>query len=358
MMMKIKMISLVCLSVFLLFYGCKNGEAKREIAKTVKVSTAIVHGEEKTTSFPGKVKAASEIDLAFRINGPITKINVTEGQFVRKGEVIAEMDSRDYYIQLSATEAEYKQVKSEAERIIQLYEKQSVSDNDYDKAVSGLRQVTAKYEAHKNALSDTKLIAPFDGYIQKRYFNKAEVISAGMPVFSMISTEVPEVEINIPASEYIRKEKFESFYCHFDTYPDKMFPLELISVNQKANLNQLYTVRFRLKTTNNQQMPSPGMSSMVTIKFKPESSDLVSIPLAAVFEQNGKQTVWIYNDEQKTVQARTIRMSEIPNNGTVIVSEGISPGEKVISAGVYSLIDGCEVKLLPEVSSTNIGGIL
>lgn len=357
-MLKMKMISLVCLSVFLLFYGCKNEEVKRETVKTVKVTTAVVYGEERTLSFPGKVKAASEIDLAFRISGPIAKINVTEGQFVCKGEVIAEMDSRDYNIQFSATEAEYKQIKTEAERIIQLHEKQSVSDNDYGKAVSGLKQITAKYEAHKNALSDTKLTAPFDGYIQKRYFNKAEVISAGMPVFSMISTEIPEVEINIPASEYIRRDKFDSFYSHFDIYSGKTFPLELISISQKANLNQLYAVCLRLKTMSNQQMPSPGMSTMVTIKFKPENSTLVSIPLTAVFEQNEKQTVWIYNDKQKTVQARTIRISEIPNNGTAIVSEGIASGEQVVSAGVYSLTDGCKVKLLPEVSSSNIGGIL
>jgi len=353
-----KLVSLMCLSGFILFTGCRQKEAEIDTVKTVKTVIAKICGDEKTASFPGKVKAASDIDLSFRISGPITKVNVTEGQFVRKGEVVAEMDLRDYQTQLSATEAEYKQVKAEVERIFTLHEKQSVSDNDYDKAVSGLRQITAKYNAHKDALSDTKLKAPFDGYIQKRYFNRSEVISAGMPVFSMISTEVPEVEINIPASEYIRKDKFDSFYAHFDIYSGKEFPLELISINQKANLNQLYTVRLRLNIRDKQQMPSAGMSTMVTIKFKPENTALVSIPLTAIFEQNGKLTVWIYNDKSKTVQSRPVRIAEIPNDGTAIISAGISSGEQVVSAGVYALTEGCKVKLLPEVSSTNAGGIL
>jgi RND family efflux transporter MFP subunit len=331
---------------------------QKEVIKTVKVDTAVTYGEKMTVSFPGRVKAASEIDLAFRISGPIVKINVTEGQFVRKDQALAEMDSRDYAVQLSATEAEYKQVKAEAERIILLYEKQSVSENDYDKAVSGLQQITAKYNAHQNAMSDTKLRAPFDGYIQKRYFDKNETISAGTPVFSMISAETPEVEINIPAGEFIRRDRFEAYSCYFELYPNHTFPLELISINRKANLNQLYTVRFRLKEGYTSQMPSPGMSTMVTIQFKSENTAMVSIPLTAVFEIDHKPTVWVYDEAQQKINARNIRISEILTDGRLIVSEGLKAGELVISAGVRRLSDNEKVKLLPEATTTNVGGLL
>ena len=179
-----------------------------------------------------------------------------------------------------------------------------------------------------------------------------------MPVFSMISMEIPEVEINIPASEYIRRDKFESFYSNFDLYSGKEFPLELISINQKANMNQLYTVRLRFKAADKKQMPTAGMSTMVTITFKPENSSLVSIPLTAIFEQKGQQTVWVYNSKSQTVTSRAIHIAEIPNDGTAIVSEGIAPGEQVVSAGVHALTEGCKVKLLPEVSATNVGGLL
>lgn len=344
--------------LLLITAGCRQERAQKEVIKTVKIDTAVSYGEKKTVSFPGKVKAASEVNLAFRISGPITRINVTEGQFVRKDQVLAEMDSRDYAVQLSATEAEYKQVKAEAERIIQLYEKQSISENDYDKAVSGLQQITAKYNAHQNALSDTKLRAPFDGYIQKRYFDKNETISAGMPVFSMISAETPEVEINIPAGEFIQRDQFELYSCYFELYPNHTFPLGLISINRKANLNQLYTVRLRFKEDPHSSMPSPGMSTMVTIQFKPENTTTVSIPLTAVFEIDHIPTVWVYDEEQQKINARTIRISEILTDGTLIVSEGLQAGEQVVSAGVHSLSDGEKVKLLPEATTTNVGGLL
>ena len=355
-MQKIVIMSLC--GLLLIATGCKQQKEQKEVIKTVKVDTAVTYGEKKTVSFPGKVKAASEVNLAFRISGPITKINVTEGQFVRKDQVLAEMDSRDYTVQLSATEAEYKQVKAEAERIIRLYEKQSVSENDYDKAVSGLQQVTAKYDAHQNALSDTKLRAPFEGYIQKRYFDKNETVSAGMPVFSMISAETPEVEINIPAGEFIQRDQFDSYSCYFELYPDRTFPLELLSINRKANLNQLYTVRLRFKEYPHSSMPSPGMSTMVTIQYKPENTTMVSIPLTAVFEIDHIPTVWVYDGAQQKINARSIRISEILTDGTLIVSEGLTDGEQVVSAGVHSLSDGKKVKLLPRATTTNVGGLL
>lgn len=356
--MKLKVLALICMGAFFAFTGCKQKDTTNRSIQTVKTDTVKLYGEVETTSFPGKVKAASEINLSFRISGPITKINAREGQFVRKGEVVAEMDSRDYEIQFSATEAEYRQVKAEAERIIQLHERQSISDNDYDKAVSGLQQITAKYNAHKNELADTKLTAPFDGYIQKRYFDRSEIIGAGTPVYSMISTELPEVEINIPASEFIKRRRFDSSTCSFDVFPNHTFPLELISISEKANLNQLYTVRFRLKSQNISQIPSPGMSAMVRIKYKPENTQYISVPVTSLLDTENGTMVWVYDEAAQTVSARKVSVAQILTDGTVIISDGLNAGEILVTAGVHSLSDGEKVKLLPIVPSTNVGGLL
>lgn len=358
MTMKINVFLPFLLIGVLMFAGCKHKGVKEEKIQTVKTEKATVYGEVKTVSFPGKVKAAAEINLAFRISGPITKINVREGRFVRKGEVVAEMDARDYTLQLSAAEAEYNRIKAEAGRIIQLHEKQSVPDNDFDKAVTGLRQVTAQYDAAKNALADTKLTAPFDGYIQKRYFDKAEVISAGTPVFTMISADLPEVEINISANEFINRDKFSSYNCRFDVFPGQVFPLELISVNEKANVSQLYGVRFRLTPGHVQKMPSPGMSAMVTIQYKPEENQNISIPTTAIRDAKNGTMVWVYEEVSQTVKERKVTVAQILGNGRVIISQGLEVGETVVTAGIHALSEGQQVELLPIESSTNVGGLL
>lgn len=85
-----------------------------------------------------------------------------------------------------------------------------------------------------------------------------------MPVISMVSAGAPEVEINLPAAEYIRRNRFNRYHCTFDIYPGETYPLQLISVTPKANANQLYTMRLQL-IPGKQAVPSPGMNAMVTI---------------------------------------------------------------------------------------------
>ena len=82
-----------------------------------------------------------------------------------KGQLLAELDPRDYQLQYNATRAEYSQVKGESDRVIELYRRGSVSVNEYDKAVAAKKRITALYNVHRNALNDTRLKAPFDGYI-------------------------------------------------------------------------------------------------------------------------------------------------------------------------------------------------
>jgi RND family efflux transporter MFP subunit len=344
-------------SLMLSALACTHRKTVPKAIRTIRADTVRIYGEQPGVTFPGKVKAATDVDLSFRISGPVAKVYVKEGHHVRKGQVLAEIDSRDYVLQLEAAEAEYRQIKAETERIIALYRNDGVTPNDYDRAVYGLKQITAKYEAHRNALADVKLCAPFDGYVQKCFFEANETVSAGTPVVSMIGTGIPEVEINIPSSDFVRRDRFDSFTCTVDIFPGREFPLELTGITRKANLNQLYVVRLKIKS-NDPPLPAPGMATMVRIQYKPGSATLLVIPGNAVFESNSIPHVWIYDSGTHTVSAKGIKIQKMRRNGQAIVSEGLSEGEIVVSAGVHSLKEGERVNVLPPASSTNMGGLL
>lgn len=325
---------------------------KITLVKTTKVQPWTAH---QPSPYPGKIKAAADVKLAFRVAGPIHRFLVEEGQFVKKGQLIAEIDPRDYQIQLAATQAEYEQIKAEAERVIELHNRNSVATNDYDKAVSGLNRIKAKLNAHQNALNDTKLRAPFDGYIQEQFFDAHETVSAGLPVVSLINTSWYEVEIDLPASDYVRQDQFESFLCEADVYPGKQFPLELLEMTQKSNLNQLYKVRLKLDKQPDLQLAA-GMSVNVTIGFRQSDNNLVTIPVAAIFCQGEQPLVYIYQDG--TIEQRTIHISEIMKDGTAIIEGAVKAGETIVTAGVHTLKNGQKVELLKPVSKTNVGGLL
>ena len=177
-----------------LLASCNSSTKDAREYQTVKIDTVTSANGQTYLQYPGKVKAAQDISLAFRVSGTIRKIYVKDGARVQAGQLLAELDPTDYQVQLDATEAEYKQIKAEAERVMALYKENGTTPSANDKAVYGLKQITAKYQHHKDQLGYTRLYAPFNGYIQKRLFEAHETIGAGIPVLSMISGDAPEVD--------------------------------------------------------------------------------------------------------------------------------------------------------------------
>ena len=344
--------------LLLIISSCGNNDEHKETVVNVKTDTIKVYGRGKSANFPGRIKAGDDIKLSFRIAGPISRINVSAGNFVKKGQVLAEIDRRDYETQLSATEAEYNRIKNEAERVIALYKKDVVTENEYYKAVHGLEQITAKYSAHKNALADTKLTAPYDGYVQKTYYSAKETVSAGMPVVAMIGSSTMEVEINIPSNVYAKRNEIESFVCTSDIYPNLEYPLEMAGMNRKANLNELYTVYLNLKTPKDYPPLTPGMNVKVEMKYKSTIEDRYLVPLNALISGKTGNSVWVYNADNGTINKRKIKTDGINNRGCAIVLSGLEENEIVVSAGARSLEEGQKVNPIKQQSATNVGGIL
>lgn len=338
--------------------SCGNDEVQKETIPNVKTDIVQLCGSGNSATFPGRIKAGEDINLSFRIAGPIASINVSSGNFVKKGDVLAQIDSRDYSTQLAATEAEYRQVKNLTERVVTLYNKDGITENEYDKAVYGLEQITAKYDSHKNALTDTKLVAPYDGYIQKTYYSAKETVNAGMPVVSMIGSSSMEVEINIPSNDYAKREEIESFVCTSEIYPGKEYPMEMVGVNRKANLNELYTVYLNLLTPDGYPPLTPGMNVKVEVKYNNTDQEKYLVPINALITGNTGSSVWVYNQKDSTINKKEVLIDGINNKGDAIILSGISSGDTVVSAGASSLKEGQKVRPIKKQSETNIGNVL
>ncbi len=311
--------------------------------------------QRESVEYPARVESAKDVNLGFRVAGVIDGFAVEEGAFVRKGEPLVYMDRRDYETQLAATQAEYDGVKGEVDRVVAMYEEQSVAESVYDKALSGLRQITAKLEAHKNALSDATLVAPFDGYLDAKLFDRGESVAAGMPVARFVSAERPEVVVNLPAEEYMRRANIRSATASVKLFPDVEFPLRLRSFAPTANLNQLYAARFEVESQQGVTPPA-GVTAMVTIGFEvaPEGSFVTA--LSSVVESNGGYFVWVVEDGKTSL--RKVEVERVLSDGEVVLWGDLEVGEDVIVAGVDRLKEGESVKIMQSGSMSNVGNIL
>ncbi len=354
-MKNMRFFKVLIITVSLITLSCSGEQRAADAPRMVKCEVAVLSSSQlDCATFPGKVVAESDLRIGFRVAGIIEEIVARDGEFVAQGDVVARMDSRDYAIQLAATQAEYDTIKAEVDRIVSLYEDESVSANDYDKARNGLRAITAKLEAHKNALADTELRAPLDGYVDKSYFDKGEAVAAGTPVVALISAESPEIVIDIPAVNYLRQGDFVGAEATIDIFKGVSFPLSLKSISPKANLNQLYKVTFTVEGDST-TLPSAGMSAMVQMNYSKSSSADVEIPFSAVIERDGESAVWVV--EGGKVAIRKVVVKEITSGGRAIIESGVESGDSVVAAGVNTLKEGQKVTILQESSPSNIGGI-
>ena len=351
--------------VFLLFLvavsilSCGSKESGHAEKAMVDVVEAKGLNEVDATTFTGKTKSAEEVNLAFRVAGQIERVLVKEGDYVSKGQVVAVMDSRDYQVQLSATQAEYAQVKADAERVMALYAEGNTTASNNDKARYGLQQITQKLANHKNQLDDTRLRSTISGYVQTKFHESGETVGAGMPVLSVFGSGDTEAEIKISASDFSNINKFTHFFCKFDVTGDESFPLNVNRVSQEANSSQLYTVRPKFSGNIDHKKITPGMTTMVYAEVSnTEATGMVRVPSSAVMEEDGKTQVFVYDGKTGKVSKRGVSVGLLNRDGTMVIESGLKAGEKVVATGVHHIEDGQEVSVLQKPAASNVGGLL
>lgn len=356
-MRKNHVMACMLIALSLLSHACSSRKTDEKTTTHVRLFTVRPSGATSVQDFPGRVMAAEEVNQAFKVSGTLMRIHVEEGNRIHQGQLIAEIDPRDYQLQFDAVEAEYRQIRAEAERVMALYADSVATADAYDKARYGLQQITAKYENARNQLADTRIYAPFDGYVQKRLFDPPTVVAAGMPVVTLISEGNQEIEINIPASTYMNRNEITSFSASFDFIPGQPVPLRLISIAPKANANQLYTVRLSVPQGLTAQ-PSPGMSAMVNVVFNDTINGKTEVPSSALFKKDGNSCVWVYDGNSGTIGQRAVSVERLDTEGNAIVIRGIAAGEQIVVSGVHKLNDKQQVEPMSPESDTNIGGLL
>lgn len=353
-----KRIIIGLLATLMVFVSCKEQKTPdQNYVRKVKLATVQKASENDMSEFSGVIKEAEEVNMGFRVAGSIQRIFVKEGDFVKKGQIVAELDSRDYLVQLNATKVQYEQVKAETDRIKELYARNSVAENDYDKAVAGEKMAREKLKNAQDQYNDTKLRAPFTGYIQKIKYKQGELIGQGMTVASIINVESYSVEIDIPSSLFIRKDDFIAFECYQTLLSEKPFPIELVGHDVKANNNQLYKLYFRLDPNLDKRL-APGMDVKVKIETKGTTKNPMMIPIKAIFNQNDSTFVWIYSAADSLITKQPITTLGEIENGMIQISSGLQGGEKIVVAGVHVIKEGQKVVPMDEVSKTNVGGLL
>ena len=328
----------------LILSSCSEEKQTEASPRSVKVQHVASASKVESYSFSGQIYEKNEIDLAFKVGGPLLKLLVDEGDYIEKGQLIAVVDPRDYQVRLESAKAQYIQAKSEYERYKEVYDRKKLPINTLDKMQASYLAAKSNYDAAKNALDDTQLKAPFSGYIYKRPVSNFDNIAANQTIVTAIDVSRLEVRFNIAGSLLKSVQHADSIDCDFSIDGFHNVSAKLLSINQKASSTDQYEVRVQLQS----QSPylKPGMTAKIRVTDHLESAQPMTVPVGAVFYKANQPRVWTVDQRNMKVKSTPVKLGNLRENGQIEVLNGISDKEPVVIAGVNSLVENQEVKIL------------
>ncbi|UCI07049.1 efflux RND transporter periplasmic adaptor subunit [Mesorhizobium sp. B1-1-8] len=337
--------------------GCSQEKAAvvQEVLRPVKV---VEIGEAQTTrqlDYSGSVRARIEMNLGFRIAGKVTERLVDIGQHVNSGDVLARVDPSDYELSvksatasLDAAERQVETVDLAKKRAEQLYAKNFAPKSQLDQANLTYDQAVATRDAARSTLAQaqnqvhyTDLKATQDGIVTAVSADVGQVVGAGTPVMTVAVDGEKEVLIAVPEMDIAGFKPGKEVKASF--WSDDALTLDgkVREVAGSAD-PQSRTFAVRVSLPNDPRVLL-GMTANVqaTVGSK---AQLVSIPLSAMAEKDGKQIVWTVDRGSDTVHPRPIKVANFTADG-VAVADGLKQGDVVVAAGTQFMTENLKVKL-------------
>lgn len=336
----------MCVFLLCLLTACGNSEKKTEEPMRVKVAEAEVTTPSSAREFSFISKPFKETELSFRVGGPIDRFEVYAGNFYHCGDIIAEIDSRDFRIRKERAEAVYAQTKAEFERIKVLYEKNNLSASAYEKARAEYTSAKTAFDTATNDLNDTRMIAPFDGYVGEIYIEKYQDVKATQPVISFIDITQLKIEAYVAQDIAFQAGQIKEVGVRFDALPNVMHSAKVVEISKSTTRNNLSFLMTALLPNKQGELPA-GISGKVLLDLPASSvTSMVTVPQTAL---NHRPTegdyVWTVDNAAGKVSKRKVVLGELLPNGKVEVKGGLQVGEVVAISKLRFLSEGMPVEV-------------
>ena len=353
--------------------GCKGDTHRTDStgdAVPVVVGRAQKVQERETISVSGIVSTPkSPTNAGFLVSGKVMFVGPREGDFVRKGQVLASIDPTDYQLALAAAKAQtdqakvaYERAEDEHRRMKMLYESKSLSPNDYlkfkaafDSAAQRYEQAVASEKLTQKHLTDATLHAPTSGYIAKRLIEPGDTAAQGHPVFEIVQMDRVEVSVGIPETDIHVVKIGQKATITVPALPGKSFEgtVRIINVSAEPNTRTYMT---RITVANPERLLREGMVAEAGIRGD-RTVSMVTLPGEAVVrDPQGATQVYVYYPAQKVVYTKRVDVGSVINKDIEIKS-GLSGNELIVLGGQTRLRNGSVVSAAePQSEATSLGG--
>jgi RND family efflux transporter MFP subunit len=340
--------------------GCKSESAPYTAApQPVRAASVTFSAATDTRSYTGTIEPRYESDLGFRVSGKIVKRLVNIGDEVTPGMTLARLDSTDYRLSLESAEAEVKatqsrlkQAEADERRNAALNEKGWVSNASYDQKKAAADEARGRAERAvrslalaSNQLAYTDLVATETGVVTALPVEVGQVVSAGQLIARVARLDELEAVVSIPESR-IDGDRTAAATVTLWADGGRVYDAKLREVSPQADpATRTYRARYWLIRPD--AAITLGKTATVHLAF-PGAGECAKLPLAAVFKDQGRPSVWLIDGARGRLIKTGVEVSAWTET-SAIISGGLTTGEKVVAAGVHKLDAGTPVRIVEVV---------
>jgi RND family efflux transporter MFP subunit len=334
------------------FAACSNVRTaeQQDTVIPVKVMEIISTQTASVKNYVGTVEESAAISLSFPLIGTVEEVLVQEGQWVRKGQLLAALNTTTAENMYQAMLAKERQAQDAYDRLTKVHQNGSLPDIKFVEVESGLEQAKSMTVISKKNLDDCKLYAPRDGIISQKNIEAGSSVNVAQAAFKLV--EISRVFVKVPVSENEISGIVEGQTATVTVAAlgNAVFAGRVAIKGVSANaVSHTYETKIEIANNAGTKNFSPLLPGMVckveipNVSSKTENSQNTEIVVpnrCISVSSDGKRYVWLADG--KIAKRRYVEIGDLTNSGIVIAS-GLSAGDKIITEGFLKICEGMKI---------------
>lgn len=343
--------STLCLAVVLaaitpLVGACRRPDTGASYSPVeVPVVVVSIHSIPEIIITSGAIDAVNKADIAFLVAGRVASVEVEDGEQVAKGQLLASLDPSDYRQTLAIAEAKLGEVSSRYARLSRLHELGSLTDSDFDKANAALKEAESSAELARRQLDYTELRAPFDGIVVRHGIAAGVVAVPAVPVFTVLAPAPVWANVGIAEADARRVRPGQAAQVYLPAAGNWSLEGHVEAVLPQADpLSRSFTAKIRLENADG--LLRPGNVIIAHIMTSASHSAITIPPGAVQKNPDGSLFVWIVDPVRHTAVRQIIEVGALRTT-EVEISNGLRPGDQVVTVIPLTLFEGTPLRVIP-----------
>jgi len=329
--------------------ACGNSD---DVAQQQEQATLVQMAEVKTLnaqnsfSFPAKVVPKTTVDISFRVAGRLQSVNLPEGQYVKKGQVIAKLDSEPFDRAVRMAQVRLKQAKLELNRVQAIATRGIGSEKSVDNAQVSYDLAEIDLENAKANLKYSVLRAPFNGLVSKRLIENEGFIGTGKAIARL--QDLSSIHFKFDVSERLvnnyRRKNISKATAFIGGAIDKTFDIHYVEHSTEPDpVSQTYQLTYAMDKPEGVDI-TPGVRATINISGdNSEAVVMMGVPVNGLVSNSDERLfVWLVGEDNR-LKKQEVTVGPMMH-GWVAVLSGLQPGQKIVAAGTLLMTEGLLVR--------------